>query len=415
MKRKTPLLVAAAALASLLLAAGASPAQAAGWGDWWLPKNYSTHGGSIDALFTWIFWITMVTFVLVEITLIVFLVKYRHRPDRKKATFTHGNTRLEMAWTLAPAVILAGLALASKQVWDRYQFPAEPVVENAAKVMVIGQQFKWNIIYPGPDGKFGRYLIFPKPSDLKWPNGEKFAGVDGPAFLPKDDVAKAIKSYSDLNNPLGKDFNDPDGKDDDWTKQPGRELNIPANRPVEIQLSSKDVIHDFFLPNYRVKLDAVPGMRGLIHFTATTTSKSREKETLRIYTLDELAAALDTEEGKELTLLIDENSPGGDARDKDRTGWRYVDPKDTKKNKSSIARTGGTFPTNPQQRQQMLDKLRAAGVTEVQAYKPGYWDLVCEELCGQGHYTMQGRLVVLDPDEYRAKYETPKTGVAMGK
>ena len=90
-------------------------------------------------------------------------------------------------------------------------------------------------------------------------------------MLPYENAVKAINTYIDQNNPLGKDFNDPDGKDDNWTKTPGREIMIPANRGVEVQLGSKDVIHDFFLPNFRVKLDAVPGMRGKIGFTANMT------------------------------------------------------------------------------------------------------------------------------------------------
>src|SRR5690348_8388055 len=72
-----------------------------GWAKWWLPADYSEHGHAIDSLFTWIFWITMITFVLVQVTLIVFMVKYRSRKDVKKAKFTHGNARLEMCWTIA--------------------------------------------------------------------------------------------------------------------------------------------------------------------------------------------------------------------------------------------------------------------------------------------------------------------------
>src|SRR5688572_15223392 len=97
----------AVAFAVVLLtvgAFGASPAVAGdlhgGYWDWWLPPDRSTHGHGIDSLFNVTFWITMVTFVAVEIVLVVFLIKYRYRPDKKKAIFTHGNTRLEMAWTL---------------------------------------------------------------------------------------------------------------------------------------------------------------------------------------------------------------------------------------------------------------------------------------------------------------------------
>jgi len=188
-------------------------------------------------------------------------------------------------------------------------------------------------------------------------------------------------------------------KDDDFVAQPGRELNVPANRPLEIQISSKDVIHDFFLPNFRVKLDAVPGIRGKISFTATKTSAAKESETIKKYTLEELATALTKPETKELSIRIDENAPG-DAKEKDRTGWRYFDAKSTKKPKPSIIRNGASFPGDPAARQAILDKLKDAGITDITAYVPGYWDIVCEELCGEGHYTMQGRLVVLDGAEY---------------
>ena len=96
-----------------------------------------------------------------------------------------------MAWTLAPAVILAGLAVANKGVWDRLRFNPDENHPDKATILVIGQQFKWNVIYPGPDGKLGRYLIFPKPTDTKWPGGIKFANVAGPAAL-KYDTGKYI-------------------------------------------------------------------------------------------------------------------------------------------------------------------------------------------------------------------------------
>src|SRR5207237_6406317 len=133
-----------------------------------------------------------------------------------------------------------------------------------------------------------------------------FAGVPGPAYLPYKDAVDAINKYIDSTNPLGKDFSDPDGKDDDWKNALAREIILPKNRPIEIVLSSKDVLHDFFLPNFRVKLDAVPGMRGHIYFTATQSSAEREKETRRIYTPDELAQALKRPEHKEMLISIGE-------------------------------------------------------------------------------------------------------------
>src|SRR4051812_44206084 len=118
-----PFLILIALATSLISAAPALAADLSpGWGAWWLPPVRSMHGDAIDSLFVVTFWITMVTFVAVELCLVVFLIKYRYRADKKKAHFTHGNTRLEMCWTLAPAVILAGLAVANKGVWDGLRF-----------------------------------------------------------------------------------------------------------------------------------------------------------------------------------------------------------------------------------------------------------------------------------------------------
>src|SRR5690349_21710738 len=102
--RWRPIAAAAAVLVGIVFLAAAGPASAAdlrpGWGQWWLPPVRSAHGGAIDSLFLWTFWITMITFIAVEVVLIIFLIRYRSRPDKKKAHFTHGNTKLEMAWTL---------------------------------------------------------------------------------------------------------------------------------------------------------------------------------------------------------------------------------------------------------------------------------------------------------------------------
>jgi heme/copper-type cytochrome/quinol oxidase subunit 2 len=386
----------------------ALPARAAdvlpGWGSWWLPPNRSEHGGGIDSLFNLIFWITMVTFVAVELLLLIFCIKYRAKTDRKKAHFTHGNTRLEMAWTLAPAVILAVLALMSKKVWDNYRYSEAATDPNRAKVLVIGQQFKWNIVYPGKDGKFGRYLIWPKPTDANWPPGPDgknpmFAGVKGPADFHDANKARAmIASYIDQVNKLGKDFTDPDGKDDDYADALARELILPAHRPIEVQLSSKDVIHDFFLPNFRVKLDAVPGMRGHLYFTSTITSKEREAASRRKYSLDELETLVNSPSKPDFHLILNDNekTEGADLYKMPQRPsikyWRYAD-----KSKKTIIRDGGSITPA------IAKQLKEAGVKEVYASEPGVWDLVCEELCGQGHNTMQGRVSFLDNAEYDKK------------
>ena len=410
------------AVAALFLCpASASAADlSGGWGDWWLPPDRSTHGHAIDSLFNVTFWITMVTFVAVEICLLVFLIKYRHRPDKKKAHFTHGNTKLEMGWTIAPAIILALLAVANKGAWDALRFNPDADRPDKATILVIGEQFAWNVIYPGPDGKLGRYLLFPKPTDPRWPGGITFQKVKGPAELKYDDAVKAINAYIAQENPLGKDFDDPAGKDDDFVKQPGREINIPGGRPVEVQLSSKDVIHDFFLPNFRGKLDAVPGRRGRIVFTPTMTSREREDKSRHLYKIDELEKLMSSPKPPDLQISITKDSPGAIEDPRKKGTYLYVeDPKATRP-KTIIRDTPGFNILTADN----VAKLKKAGVAEVTAYEPGSWDLVCEELCGQGHYTMKGSIFVLDSEEYHKKYEggrslnaptTKPSNIAMAK
>jgi cytochrome c oxidase subunit II len=172
-----------------------------------LPERASTYAGKIDGLFNLILWITGVIFIAVELLLLFFLFRYRHR-DGRVPKYTHGSNRLEVIWTIVPAVICVVLALLSRRVWADIKLNMPP---GAMPIEVMGEQFAWNIRYPGPDGK------------LETP----------------DDVVS-------LN-----------------------QMHIPVGRPVVVTLRSKDVIHSFFLPEFRVKQDAVPGMRTRIWFEAT--------------------------------------------------------------------------------------------------------------------------------------------------
>lgn len=184
---------------------------------WWLPESISTYGKKIDRLFYIILWITGIVFVGVQTALVMFLFRYRNRPD-VRATYTHGNDRLEMIWTLIPAVILVVLTVFSQQLWSeiRGTIPA-----NAFPIEIQAEQFAWNVRYAGPDGKFG--------------------------------TADDIKTVN--------------------------QLHIPVGKPVRVRLTSigKDgkhpVIHSFFLPEFRLKQDVVPGLSIDVWFEATRTGK----------------------------------------------------------------------------------------------------------------------------------------------
>lgn len=385
----------------------------------------------MDRLFIWIFWISMIVLVIVWAVLIYFCVKYRSRPDRKKAIYSQGNIRLEMAWTLAPAVILIVIALVTKRVWDNYRYAPHKESDNPARVLVIGQQFKWNVIYPGPDKKLGRYLMYPKSTDLKWPavpEGQIFEFTSpkfkepapGPAFMPRALAEGVLNQYIEEINPLGKDFSDAEGRDDNWEKFAGRDIELPKGRPLDIHLSSRDVLHDFFLPNFRVKLDAVPGLRGHIYFTATKSSAELEAPTRRSYSIEELEKLVPPVGPPVYRLVIPKDDPRAepaDAEGNDSGAARYWEMgkvekttlnRKTRKRETTVVEGKVTIVAeNAGLDQKTVALLKGKGFTRLHAYRIGSFDLVCEELCGSGHTTMKGTVVILEPEEYRRKYETP--------
>jgi heme/copper-type cytochrome/quinol oxidase subunit 2 len=393
--------------------------------NWWLPENYSVHGKDVDYLFAVIFWLTTVVMLGVFAVMIYFIVKYRFNPQRKKAHYSHGNPKLEMIWTIIPAILLTVISLYSKGVWDTYRHGNPADTRKVARVLVIGEQFQWNVVYAGPDGKIGKYLIYPKPSDKYWPKNadgtpftmsyKDYQDTKGPADMPYEDAVGAIDTYIGQENPLGKVFDDPDGKDDNWEKQPGRPIYLPKDRPIEVQLSSKDVIHDFFLPNFRVKLDAVPGLRGVINFTATTTSKSIEEKPenrMTFKSLDELTAAMKQPKNKELLIAVSKESQplaanaksAGAFFDPKAREWKYNDAEG-----KTILRQGQPLTED------RIAALKAIGVKDITVYHPGYFDLVCEELCGQGHGKMQGQVIIVTPEEFAEQFETAADSADAGR
>jgi cytochrome c oxidase subunit 2 len=177
----------------------------------WFPEAISTYGAEIDRIFYIILVITGVIFVVVQGALLYFVYRYRHR-EGSRAYHIHGNMRAEAIWTLIPFLIVVGIAGISMGPWLRIRDvnrfpPAELQVEIMAK------QFEWNVTYAGADNQLGT--------------------------------------------------------EDDFTRR--NQLHIPVGRVVHVHLVAEDVIHSFFLPEFRVKQDAVPGMRIPVWFEATQT------------------------------------------------------------------------------------------------------------------------------------------------
>lgn len=176
-----------------------------------MPENASTFGTDIDSLFWLVHYIVVATFFLVQGALVVFLVRYRRKPGQR-AVYTHGNTSLEIAWTIIPSLILVMLALISRSSWANIKQHVPP---TNFMVRVTAKQFNWELTYPGPDAQFDT----------------------------ADDVT--------MDN----------------------EFHVPVHKVVRLQLRSKDVIHSFFIPSFRFKQDLVPGHEIPAWFEATKTGK----------------------------------------------------------------------------------------------------------------------------------------------
>ncbi len=200
---------------------------------WWFPEMASAQGSDIDRVFYIVLAVTGIAFVLVQSCLALFVARYRAK-GTQPALYWYESHRLEITWTLVTAVILTILVFMGQRVWSAIYFSQPP--EEALSVEVIGEQFMWNIRYPGKDNTFGR---------------------TDPRFITVD-------------NPLGLDKGDPAARDDVVVLNL---MQLPVNRPVRVRLGSKDVIHSFFLPHFRVKQDAVPGMKIDIWFTPNKTGE----------------------------------------------------------------------------------------------------------------------------------------------
>lgn len=254
---------------------------------YWLPENVFRGSDEADHLFYFILYLTVAVNIAVFIVMAWFLYRYRHREGRH-ATFIHGNNKLETVWTLIPALILALTAVFSQSAWSRMKMPdaAMATDPNVLHIDVIGRQFAWYFHYPGKDGKLGK--------------------------LNPTKVNPAGSAPEEL---IGLDRSDPDSKDDLITVK----MVVPVDKKVYSNITSVDVIHSFFLPNFRIKQDTMPGLKSRVWFEASKTS----------------AQAIGT------------NADG----------------------------------------------------------TPRPFDIVCAELCGQGHFKMKGQLYVVTPEEYEAFIE----------
>jgi len=204
-----------------------------------LGEAASDHGERIDTMIWITLIITGIVFFITQILLFWFSYKYQES-DTKKALYYPHNNKLEVIWTVVPAITLTILVGFGLYYW--FQITGE-APKNAQIVEVTGSQFKWEFRYPGRDKVLGK---------------------------------KYFKNIDEANsNPLGQIWSDKANHDDIYTTT---EMHIVVNKPVKLIIGAKDVIHDVGLVHFRMKMDALPGMPTTMWFTPKFTTKEMKKK-----------------------------------------------------------------------------------------------------------------------------------------
>jgi cytochrome c oxidase subunit 2 len=203
----------------------------------------SEHGKLLDDLFFITLVLTGIVFILTHIALFYFAYKYRWQEGRKAKFIPHDN-RLEIWWTAIPAVVMTILVVRGLNAWNTVMADVKEG-EDYMEIEATAQQFGWTLRYPGADGKIGT-------RDYKKTTGA---------------------------NTLGMDFTDPKSWDDFI---PGQEFYVPVGKKIRVRILAKDVLHNFYLPQFRVKMDAIPGLPTYFVFTPIKTTTDYRNE-LRKY------------------------------------------------------------------------------------------------------------------------------------
>ncbi|GAA4375195.1 cytochrome c oxidase subunit II [Hymenobacter koreensis] len=201
------------------------------------PPVASVHGVHLERMF----WTTMlvigIVFVITQVALFVYSYKYQYREGRRAFFFSHNN-KIEIIWTVIPAIVMSGLIFGGWKQWTNITGPAP---KESVLVEVVGKQFNWLVRYPGRDQQLGA----------------------------------ANFRLIDATNELGMDFTDQKNMDDFTTG----EIHVPKGHPVLLKIRARDVLHAVYMPHFRVQMYAVPGMPTRFWFTPTKTTDEMRAQT----------------------------------------------------------------------------------------------------------------------------------------
>jgi cytochrome c oxidase subunit 2 len=294
-----------------------------------LPDAASTYSWNVDVLYVVIFWITTAMFLLTEGLLIVFCILYRRRPGHKP-TYTHGNMRAEITWTIVPALMLLGIAITQIPTWNHIKKEFPDPGPGVTEIKLFSQQYQWNIMYPGTK-----------------------------SFIEGDTDAATIS-----------------------------QMHMPFGNKALVHLRSSDVIHSFFIPAMRVKQDLVPGIRQKVWFEPNRimlihVQKGGEHK-------DPIGPNMDGSDRilQDWTWVSDPKAfdKGGQFASSAIAVDGYILDKDTGRYKPKNEAAKIRILKN--------GELKKDGKWSECDYCVGLFEIACAELCGLGHYKMRGELHV---------------------
>lgn len=216
------------------------------WSDRALPPAASEHGAKIDTLWDYNMYLIIVVFFITNFFLFYYAYKFRGNSKTTAKYFAHDN-RLEMAWTIVPAVVLAFVIIFGLKYWN--EITDEAKEPNKIVIELYAKQFDWTARYPGQDGKLG---------------GTDYRQISG-------------------TNAVGLDTADASGNDDFTVKN---EFHIPVGREIELHMRSRDVIHSAYLPHFRAQMNCVPGMITYFKFKPTKTTAEMRQDPYTIQMMD---------------------------------------------------------------------------------------------------------------------------------
>lgn len=197
------------------------------WSPWWITP-LSSNWSMMDDTLTITFLVTGIVFVAINLFMVVALIRFRHRKGRK-AAYEPENKKLEIWLTGLTTVGVVIMLAPGLIVYADFVI----VPKEVSSMEVLAKQWQWGFRFPGKDGVLGN----------------------------------TNSRLINFNNPFGIHPNDPNGQDDILISN--NELHLPVDKPIQMLLRSIDVLHDFYVPNFRVKMDAVPGIVSSLWFTPT--------------------------------------------------------------------------------------------------------------------------------------------------